>query len=81
MRAPSGGALGCLVAASIFALVFELVSTLTSLLSGEAWLLCQPRERTAGCIAQQMVFHLFQEWEQSDHALLGDGRVLGIVGG
>ena len=40
MRTPSRGALVGLVASSIFALVSELVSAITSLLSGEAWLLC-----------------------------------------
>ncbi len=43
--------------------------------------MCSVRKRGAGFIAQQMVYHLFQEWEQSDHALLGDGRMLSIVGG
>jgi hypothetical protein len=43
--------------------------------------MCSAGKRGAGFVAQQMVFHLFQEWEQSGHALLGDGRMLSIVGG
>jgi hypothetical protein len=38
MGTPSGGALVGLVACSLFALIFELISPVTSLLSGEALL-------------------------------------------
>jgi hypothetical protein len=43
--------------------------------------MCSARKRDAGVVAKQMVLHLFQEWEQSGHALVEDGRMLGVVGG
>ena len=77
MRSPSRGTLRVLLGFVALGSLFTAVLLVLLLVVA----LCSARKRGAGFIAQQMVFHLFQEWEQSAHALLGDGRVLGIVGG
>ncbi len=75
MRTPTGDALiglvglVALVAFFAFGLVVRLLVAI-----------CSARKRGAEVVAPQMVLHLLQEWEQSDHALVEDGQVLGIVG-
>ena len=76
MRTPSRGALRVLVGFVALGAFFTAVLLVLLLVA-----MCSARKGGAGFIAQQMVFHLFQEWEQSGHALLGDGRMLSIVGG
>ena len=79
MRTPSRGALRVLVGFVALGAFFTAVWLVLLLVVA----MCSARKRGAGFVAQQMVFHLFQEWEQGDrdHALLGDGQVLSIVGG
>ncbi len=80
MKTPSRGALRLLVGFVALGAFFTAVLLVLLLVVA----MCSARQRGAGFVAQQMVFHLFQEWEQSDHALLfllGDGRMLSIVGG
>ena len=76
MRAPTGVALICLVGLFAFVALFAF-----GLVVGLLVAMCSARKWGAGVVAQQMVLHLLQEGEQSGHALVEDGRVLGVVCG
>ncbi len=64
MWTPTGGALICLMCLVSLVAFFAF-----GLVVGLLVAVCSARERGAGVVAQQMVLHLFQEWEQSGHAL------------
>jgi hypothetical protein len=76
MRTPRGGALIGQVGLVAFVAFFAF-----GLIVGLLVAMCSARKWVTGVVAQQMVLHLLQEWEQSGHALVEDGRVLGVTGG
>ncbi len=77
MRTPTRGALSVLVGFVALGAFFAAVGLVVLLVVA----MCSAGEGDCGVVAQQVVLHLFQEWEQSVHALVGDGRMLGVVGG
>ncbi len=75
-RLQRGGALTGLVGLVAFVAFFAF-----GLIVGLLVAMCSARKWDVGVVAQQMVLHLLQGWEQSGHALVENGRVLSVVGG
>ncbi len=70
-----------MVGFGLVAFAFLLVGAFASLLSGEATMLRGARKRVSRVRFEKVILHVLQMREKRGQALVGNGRVGGVVGG